>query len=74
MARGQIRVITAQLHYLINLGGRSKELPVTVARGGRDCPTRGAIAIIVQRARARRIRRNDSKIAIAFGLFGKVRV
>lgn len=40
-----IWVITAQLHYLINPGGRSsRQLP---RRGGRDCLTRGAITIII---------------------------
>lgn len=40
-----IRVIAVQLHYLINPGGRnSRQSP---RRGGRDCPARGAIAIII---------------------------
>jgi len=40
-----IWVITAQLHYLINPGGRSsRQLPRC---GGRDCLTRGAITIII---------------------------
>lgn len=40
-----IRVIAAQLHYLINPGGRnSRQSP---RHGDRDCPARGAIAIII---------------------------